>query len=235
MKTIPLLLSIFLIYCINAFDLSAQSFNVLSSAEKKSGWELLFNGKSFDGWRKLAGGGWEIENGELVAIASNPHKQMDLLSDLEFSNFDFRFEFKNFEATNSGVKYMVTNTYGGHTSTYLGLEYQILDEEGYKYPERGYLRTSASLYDLIPAENKKINPITQWNTARIVVKNHEIEHWLNGVKVVSYDRSTQAFRSLILQSKYVNMGGFGMNKSGHILLQNEGSKVAFRNLKIKKL
>lgn len=233
MNTNRLFLSLFSIMIWLSLPGFAQKANTLTAKETKEGWRLLFDGESFKGWQKLANAGWEIQNGELIATPSKTPGQMDLLSDAEFGNFELYFEFQNYEETNSGIKYLVRNTFEGYGNTYLGLEYQILDDQNFKYPERGLFRSTASLYDLIPAENKNLKPIGEWNSGKIVVNNERIEHWLNGIKTVVFDRNTQPFRALIVQSKYVNMKNLGMDKKGHILLQNEGSKIAFRNIKIK--
>lgn len=216
------------------FGATAQSIYTLTSEEKKEGWRLLFDGKTFNGWNNLTNSGWEIKDGELSAVASSDHKQRDIITVDQFQDFEFYFEFKISEGTNSGIKYLVLNEYVGQKG-YLGLEYQILDDENFKYPERAIFRSSSSLYDLIPADNKKQKPIGQWNVARVMVNGNHVQHWLNGLKVLQYDRSTDAFKSLIRQSKYKDLQNFGRNKTGHILLQNEGTPISFRNIKLKTL
>src|SRR5690606_13196871 len=111
---------------------------------------------------------------EFSAVASNDHKQRDIITMDQFEDFEFYFEFKISEGTNSGIKYLVVNEYEAQKGTYLGLEYQILDDENFTYSERGILRSSSSLYDLIPANNKKQRPIGQWNVARVIVKGKDV-------------------------------------------------------------
>lgn len=215
------------------FGATAQSINTLTPEEKNEGWRLLFDGKTFNGWNNLTNSGWEIKDGELSAVASNDHKQRDIITVDQFVDFEFYFEFKISEGTNSGIKYLVLNEYVGQKGTYLGLEYQILDDKNFKYPERAIFRSSSSLYDLIPADNKKQKPLGQWNVARVMVNGNHVEHWLNELKVLEYNRSTDAFKSLIQQSKYKDLQNFGKNTAGHLLLQNEGTPISFRNIKIK--
>ena len=160
----------------------------------------------------------------------------------EFHAFDLQFEFQITDTANSGVKYFVTERENSGGSA-IGLEYQILDDD--KHPDAflGSIgnRTMASLYDMIPAlkigegRREKI-PIGQWNRGRIVVfPDGKIEHWINGWKVVEYQRGTQYFYALVAKSKYVIWKNFGMAEKGHILLQEHGSHVAFRSIKIKEL
>lgn len=229
--------SCFIIFLQIAFGIGAiaQTPNILTKKDKEAVWLMLFDGKTFDGWRKLANGGWMIKNGELSAIGATNGKQMDLLTTAQFDNFELFFEFKIAKESNSGVKYLVSNDYPGQNGTYLGLEYQILDDVNFKYPERGELRSLSSLYDLIAAGKKKTMPLGHWNTARIIVNNNQISHWLNGYKIIVYDRDNDDFMALIRKSKYKDFKNFGKAKKGHILLQNEGSPISFRNIKIKSI
>lgn len=213
----------------------AQRPNTLTKKEQKTGWSLLFDGKTFNGWKMLANDGWEISKGELIAIGTANGKQMDLLTVGQFDDFELCFEFKISKESNSGVKYLVSNDYPEQKGVFLGLEYQILDDENFIYPERGIFRSSSSLYDLIPAKKKKIVPLGNWNTARIIVKRNIIQHWLNGFKVLEYDRNNNLFASLVEKSKYRNLENFGKSEKGYILLQNEGSPISFRNIKIRSI
>jgi len=215
------------------FGAIAQKPDTLTENEKQNGWQLLFDGKTFNGWQKLANSGWSIKDGQMIAEGSNDGKQRDIITIDQYEKFELSIEFKIFKLTNSGIKYLVNNTFPGQKGTYLGLEYQILDEVNYKYPERGVYRSLASLYDLIPANKNDTISLNKWNFARIIVKGNHIEHWLNGKIVVKYDRSTEDFKVLVENSKYKNLEKFGKTVKGHILLQNEGTPISFRNIKIK--
>lgn len=140
------------------------------------------------------------------------------------------------EAANSGIKYYVDTDINKGPGSSIGLEYQILGEEHPDYGEGSQegSRKMASLYDLIAADPIPVNPVAEWNTARIVSKDNHVEHWLNGAKVLEYERGSDEFRQLVSESKYVELPNFGELEKGRILLQDHGDRVAFRNIKIKK-
>jgi hypothetical protein len=228
-------LSLVLSFIVFVCETNAQVSNVLTKEEIEDGWQLLFNGKNLDGWRKLAESGWEVKEEELLAVPSDINRQMDIVTIGEYDHFELYFEFKVFNMTNSGIKYWVSNDYSERKSDYLGLEYQILDDDNFVYPERGIFRSTSALYDLIPAHKDRPIVLGEWNTARIIVNDGCIQHWLNGTKILEFDPNTDAFKSLVMQSKYKNFRDFGKTRKGSILLQNEGTPVSFRNLKIKAL
>ncbi|MFC6099112.1 3-keto-disaccharide hydrolase [Olivibacter domesticus] len=231
-----ILKGILLFFVLQVYHVQAQTQNVLTAKEKANGWQLVFDGESFNGLRKLADDGWEVKDGMLMATPIPHGRQMDIITEAMFGDFELSFEFEISKNTNSGVKYLVTSDFPSQKGVYLGLEYQILDDVNYKYPERGDLRSLASLYDLIPADiNKPTKAIGQWNFAKIIVRGTHISHWLNGQKIVAYDRSGSSFKSLVQGSKYKDLENFGETRRGHLLFQNEGTPIAFRNIKIKSL
>ena len=221
--------------------------NRLSDFEIKAGWKLLFDGKSSSGWKgaykeSFPSTGWEIKDGILNVLSSGgaeSHNGGDIVTTEKFSAFDLSFEFNLTPGANSGVKYFVTLSENNSGSA-IGLEYQVLDDSLHPDAKLGINgnRTMASLYDLIKAEKttRFIKQPGGWNTGRIVVyPNNHVEHYLNGIKVLEYERGSQAFRDLVAISKYKIWPNFGEAKEGHILLQDHGNEVSFRSIKIKKL
>lgn len=221
--------------------------NHLSDYEKEKGWKLLFDGESNKGWRgaKLDGfpeKGWTIEEGVLTIEGSDGGESTnagDIVTEDKYSAFDLSFDFKLSEGANSGVKYFVTLSEDTKGSA-IGLEYQILDDEKHPDAKMGKKgnRTLSSLYDLIPAEKQArfIKPIGEWNKGRVVVyPDNKVEHYLNGIKVLEYQRGSEDFRKLVAGSKYKDWENFGEAEEGYILLQDHGDHVSFKNIKIKEL
>ncbi len=228
--------------------------NTLSEQEKKNGWRLLWDGNSTEGWRSATSNdfpkrGWAIKDGELIVGATGNAESQgggDIITKERYSNFELVVDFKTSSGCNSGIKYLVQPDIPPISPTgvrqtlgsAIGPEFQILDDANHPDAKAGRngTRTLGSLYDLIPAATtKKPSPIGQWNTARIIVKGSHVEHWLNGGKILEYERGSPAFKELVAKSKFNVIPGFGEWPDGHILLQEHGSRVAFRNIKIRVL
>jgi hypothetical protein len=221
--------------------------NNLSEQEQAQGFRLLFNGNDLSGWRgvhsdQMPNKRWAVADGILTVSPSDGSETgNDIVTTEQFGAFEFVFEFRLTEGANSGIKYFVNEAYDPGGKSGIGLEYQLLDDERHPDAKQGVVgnRTLASLYDLIPSEKleKRFQrPIGEWNQGRIVVyPNNIVQHWLNGFKVVEYERKSNIFKALVARSKYQNWEGFGMNDAGPILLQDHGDRVSFRSLKIRRL
>ena len=218
--------------------------NTLSAAEKADGWRLLWDGKTTDGWRGARSqdfpkGGWTIKNGELIVNETGGKEAAaggDIVTREKFADFELRVDFKMTPGANSGIKIFVDTELNKGAGSSIGPEFQILDDA--RHPDaklgRDGNRTLGSLYDLIPAPaDKKVKPVGEWNHAEIIAKGKHVEFRLNGVKTVGFERGSQAWRDTVATSKFKNWPAFGELPQGHILLQDHGNKVFFRNLKIR--
>ncbi len=221
--------------------------NTLTQSEKDKGWKLLWDGKTTDGWRgakldEFPEAGWKIENGELSVLSAGGEESTaggDIVTKDVYGNFELTADFKLTEGANSGIKYFVDTDMNKGEGSSIGLEYQVLDDERHPDAKLGNhegSRTVASLYDLIQADPEKpINAIGDWNTARIVSDGSHVEHWLNGVKVLEYERKSPEYKKLVSESKYDKWPNFGESDEGHILLQDHGDLVSYRNVKIREI
>jgi len=204
----------------------------------QSGWIWLFDGTNTDQWVSAKSDqfpeeGWSIKNKVLVTNQGGK-RGGDLISRRKFSNFDLRFEFKLTPGANTGLKYFVKRYPDG---ALLGCEYQLIDDTGNKdiAADKDDKRRTAGLYELFPPSERKLRPIGQWNEGRIVVNGTHVEHWLNGTKVVDYERGDARFRAAKAQSKFKAVEDFGVMKEGYLLLQDHGDEAAFRNIRIREL
>ncbi|WP_255486805.1 3-keto-disaccharide hydrolase [Mucilaginibacter sp. SP1R1] len=221
--------------------------NSITPAEQAAGWKVLYDGKTNIGWRSATqktfpAKGWEYANGTMHVLPSAGQEESgggDIVTDGNYSAFDLSFEFKLTPGANSGVKYFVTLSEVTKGSA-IGLEYQVLDDKLHPDAKLGRDgdRTLASLYDLIRADKQPrfVHPIGAWNTGRIIVyPNNHVEHYLNGVKVLEYERGSKEYRDLVAISKYTIWKNFGEAPEGHLLLQDHGNEVFFRSIKVKNL
>jgi hypothetical protein len=219
--------------------------NTISPAEAKKGWKLLWDGKTTNGWRgaKLTGfpgKGWVIEKGILKVLNSTGGESTnggDIITTRQYKNFELTVDFKITDGANSGIKYFVDPDLNKGAGSAIGCEFQILDDQLHPDAKLGVAgnRTVGSLYDLIPAPADKFFRKGDFNTARIVVRDNQVEHYLDDKLVVSYTRGTQMWRALVAYSKYAKFPNFGEAAEGHILLQDHGNEVWFKNIKIREL
>jgi len=218
--------------------------NTLTAAEKAAGWKLLFDGKTTEGWRgyhstTFPAAGWAVVDGTIkkVAKGEKPGVGGDIITNDEYSNFELALEWKLAPGGNSGLKYLITEAPGSTDHAGVGYEMQILDDERHPDAKLGVNgnRTAGSLYDLIAPSTHAAHPIGEWNQVRLVVRGHHVEHWLNGQKVVQFEIGSPEMKALIAKSKYKDIKGFGEATSGHILLQDHGDEVSFRNIKLRQI
>jgi hypothetical protein len=203
----------------------------------------LFDGSSTGHWSDTKTDhfpehGWTV-NGEVLTVLGETENQQgghDIITKNRFRNFELELEVRLTEGANSGIKYVVTDAFPGKEGNFLGLEYQLIDNERHPDAQKGRNgnHKMAALYDMIPPPvDLTINPPGEWNKIKIIVNGNKSEHWLNGEKVLEFDRKSLEFRELVSLSKYKDLKDFGEHEEGHILLQGHGNDVSFRAIKIR--
>jgi hypothetical protein len=223
----------------------AQEANTLSADEKKDGWTLLFNGKSFDGWRKCNGtampANWTIEDNAMKVFLGEGKKEGQgadgdiLYAPKKFKDFELSIDWKSSPRGNSGIFYYVQEV-PGKPIYYASPEVQVLDNKDAS-DNKIDSHLAGSLYDMIPADPKSVNPAGSWNTIVIKVKDGHVTHTMNGKEVVSYTLWTPEWDALVNNSKFKTFPGFtnGIAKEGYIGLQDHGYAIWFKNIKIREL
>ena len=228
--------------------------NQLTENQITQGWKLLWDGKTTKGWRgakleEFPEKGWSIKDGILSVEESGGGESEhggDIVTTRTYKSFILEVDFRVTDSANSGIKYFVDPELNKGKGSAIGCEYQIIDDRKHPDAKKGVAgnRTLASLYDLITANallygednrEKRVNRIGNWNRARIKVQGSKVSHHLNGVKVVEYERGTQMWKALVAYSKYAKWPAFGEAEEGHILLQDHGDEVSFKNIKILEL
>jgi len=224
---------------VSTIALQAAPLNMLSQKEHADGWRLLFDGKTFNGWRnygdKEPGPEWKIENGALVLerhLEPGESGQLHdgLMTDEEFGDFELSAEWKIAPGANSGILYRVSE--GEHQPHETGIEFQILDNQRHPDSAKARDRQAGACYALYAPAKDVTHPVGEWNTARIIVRNNHVEHWLNGVKLLSYELGSADWNKRVKKSKFSTMPDFAKAAKGHILLQDHSHHVEFRNIKI---
>jgi len=221
--------------------------NVLSDKEIAQGWKLLFNGENSEGWQsaKHLGTfpqGWTIQDGILSVNKGDGGESTgggDIITTRRYRNFILKAEFKLTPGANSGIKYFVDPETNKGAGSAIGCEFQVLDDKLHPDAKLGVKgnRTMGSLYDLIPAPKGEWESYTidGWQRAMIIVNGKHVEHWLNGHKLLEYERDNQMWNALVAYSKYKDWPNFGNAEEGYILLQDHGDNVFYRNIKILEL
>lgn len=229
-----ILISVFaIIIACSSSGKKEQKMNALTKEEAKAGWELLFDGKSLDNWKKFNGDevtGWKIVDGELHNSGTGSDHGGDIITKKEYENFELSLEWKVDSQSNSGVFYHVQERLVNAIYE-SGPEYQLLDDKGWPTPLHANQYTGSNYAMQAPA-NAVVVSVGEWNSTRIVVRNPHVEHWLNGKKVVEYDLWSDEWKSPKEAGKWKDAPNYGMAKKGHIGLQDHGGLTMFRNIRI---
>lgn len=215
-----------------ATPLTAQEHNRLTAAERAAGWQLLFDGNSLEGWRgynsEFMPTGWSVENGMLTRTGPGG----DIITEQQFGDFELYLEWLVGPGGNSGV---LVRAVEGQEEVYHGApEMQILDDAGH-LDGRSPLTSAGSNYGLHGAPRGIVKSAGEWNSSRIVVVNNQVEHWLNGDKVVEYELGSADWLRRVANSKFAQWPEYGRASRGHIGIQDHGDRVSFRNLKVREI
>ena len=219
---------------LSATSLTAQSMtpNTLSAQEKAEGFRLLFDGTSTSGWRGFRQpslpSNWRVVDGALTRVAAGP----DIVSADTFADFELRLQWKIEKGGNSGIMYRVSEDLE-HTYE-SGPEMQVLDDANNR-EGTDPLTSAGANYGLYPAKRGAVRPAGDWNDVRIVVDGAHVEHWLNGTKVVQYELWSHDWKDRVASTKFKQWPTFGLNRAGHIALQEHDARVAYRSIRLKAL
>ena len=216
---------------------AAQAPNQLSPADTKAGWTLLFDGTTMAGWRAYqrpdaAGTRWVVADGLLCldpGDKTDTRGARDIVTTSPYAQFELSWDWRVSPGGNSGVKYFVLED----RDAAIGHEYQLIDDSKHPDAKVGPHRQTAALYDVFPAADRPSKPAGEWNTSRVVVRGNDVEHWLNGTKVLGYTLGSPALKEAIAKSKFKDVERFGTPQNGLILLQDHGDAVCYRNVKVR--
>jgi len=216
--------------------------NELTPAESKEGWTLLFDGHSLAGWRRYKlpdppAKGWVVEDDCLHHLPKGGGG--DIITDKEFNDFDLSWDWKVAPSANSGLKYFISEKRrykdGRELKGPIGHEYQIIDDNLHEDALRGPKWQTASFYDVLAPTNRVLNAVGTFNHSRVLVRGNHVEHWLNGRLVLSYELGSPGVLDAVAHSKFKDIAGFGTKVTAHILLQDHGDEIWFKNIKIRPL
>lgn len=234
-KSLPAIAALFLILFNGCSGNNSTADKSLSASDQKNDYKVLFDGKTMEGWRTFknaSAADWSADSGVLHCKGKGGEISADLVTQNEYENFDLSLDWKISPKGNSGILYMVSED--SSASYVTGPEYQIIDDVNFPEHLEDWQKTAAD-YAMYPAPTARPNPVGEWNNTRILVNGNQIEHWLNGQKVVSYELYSPDWEKKKKEGKWKDHPSYGMFKKGHITFQDHGSEAWFKNIKIKEL
>jgi hypothetical protein len=214
--------------------------NTLTKEEKAEGWKLLFDGETTNGWRGYNSAeipaAWTATDGTLMSAGEGGDIGGDIITTDKYANFHLKLDWKLSPEGNSGVMYHVVEAPELASTYYSGPEYQIIDDIGFPGGVTPYNSTGAD-YAMTPADTtqKVLHPVGEWNTSEIIFDNGKVTHFLNGNKIVEFTAWTEEWKANVAKAKWSKYPAYGQAKTGFIALQDHGSYIWFKNIKVKEL
>jgi hypothetical protein len=238
------LLTIFF-YGISSANSNAQtakadesSPNTLTQTEKNSGWKLLFDGKTFDGWHgyNLIGipDCWKVEDGIMKMTTVGGQESQDVITDKTYKRFELKLEFRLTKGANSGIIYHVAEDPKYKFPYETGAEYQVIDQDNWPDKLEDWQICGAA-YAMYPPKVRPYKPLGEWNQVQLIVNGNKVTHILNGKVVVEFVKYSDEWKKLRASGKWKDFPDYGKFDEGHISLQNHGTHVDYRSVKIKEL
>ncbi len=235
-------LTIWLAGCGKPAEDPCAGVNVLTDAERSAGWELLFDGRSSNGWHGYLGKtteSWVIEDCSLKTVGTEGNygsdMRADLITDRQFENFEISIDWKATKGGNGGLMYGVVEDPKYDAAWKTGPEYQFIDDVGFPEKLEEWQKAGADYAMHLPNEQKELKPVGEWNNTRIVVNGTHVEHWLNGRKILEFERWGEEWNKLRNSGKWNEAPDYGLAKIGRIALQDHGSVFWFRNIKVREI
>jgi len=212
--------------------------NTLDQREKKNGWKLLFDGKTTDGWHgynmKVFPGCWTIEEEALTMTSKGGAEDQDIITNRKYRNFAFSIDYKLTRGANSGIIFQVAEDPKYKFPYETGPEFQVIDHENWPDKLEDWQINGAN-YAMYPPMAKPYKPLGEWNHLFLAVEGNRVTQILNGTEVVKYEKNSDEWLKLRNSGKWSNFPDWGKFDEGYISLQNHGTKVWYRNIKVKEL
>lgn len=207
---------------------------------KKGKWIDLFDGQSLKGWHLFNRPNaeiknWKVEDGMLACAEGKLGGFADLISDQSFENFELTWDWKIAQGSNTGIFYHVVENPAYVKPSVAAPEYQIIDDVSFPAKLEDWQMTGSDYAMHIPNNKKKLNPLGEWNSSKIVFKNGHVEHWLNGKLIVEFQAWTPDWEKKKAEGKWKDHPDYGVAKKGFIGIQDYGRKAWFKNIKIREL